>query len=201
MNIKKIYEDVREKLKVKGKKKTIEIAVAVIIAGIILVAAAGSIFKKTGETGSEATPKTQTSSPAGEEEAEAMQALEKRIAAILAGIEGAGRVKVMITCETGAEIIPAVDSRTSSNETLEEDSEGGTRKIRQEEADINIAYESDSSGRRTPVILKTVQPKAIGVVVVCDGGGDAAVKERITRAVQALVDVPLHRIQVFKHKK
>ncbi len=201
MNIKKTLEDLTEKLKGKSKKKIIETSVAVIIVGIILVVTAGSIFKKTDKITSDAQPKVQGADSEQSSEDETMQELEKRIAAILSGIEGAGRVKVMITCETGVEIIPAVDSRTSDSQTVEEDSEGGTRRIRQEESDISIAYKSDSSGASTPIILKSIQPKALGVVVVCDGGSDPAIKERVTRAVQALVDVPLHRIQVFKHKK
>ncbi|MBR5474342.1 MAG: hypothetical protein IKU83_02915 [Lachnospiraceae bacterium] len=37
-----------------------------------------------------------------------------------------------------------------------------------------------------------------GVVVLCDGGGNAKVKSEIAEAVGALFDVPAHKIKVLK---
>ena len=34
--------------------------------------------------------------------------------------------------------------------------------------------------------------------MVAEGGGEPTVKENLVKAVQALVDVPPHRIQVFE---
>ncbi|MDD4495407.1 MAG: stage III sporulation protein AG [Eubacteriales bacterium] len=199
MDLKKIIEKIKGKINGQSKKKLIENGIVIIILGVIILVTASSIFKPKGKNASEINdiPLQNTAvSQVKNYESE----LEERMEAILSGIEGAGRVEVMITFETGKEVIPAKNSNKSKSETIERDSEGGSRTVTQIEADENIAYESNGSEQK-PVIIKEIQPKVLGVVVVSDGGESPTIKEKITRAVQALVDVPLHKIQVFKHKK
>ena len=62
-------------------------------------------------------------------------------------------------------------------------------------------YEDVSSGIRLPVVLKEIYPEVKGVVVVAEGAGNAEVREKITRAVSVLMDIPVHRVQVFERKK
>ena len=56
----------------------------------------------------------------------------------------------------------------------------------------NIAYETKVSSR------KEVYPKVRGVIVTADGGGNSAVRSAISEAVTASLDVPAHRICIFK---
>ena len=42
-------------------------------------------------------------------------------------------------------------------------------------------------------------PKVKGVVVA-DGGGDLTVRENLLRAVEVLLDVPVHKVQVYEEK-
>ena len=65
----------------------------------------------------------------------------------------------------------------------------------------SIVYEEGGSGVKKPIIVKEVYHKVKGVVVVADGGGDLTVRENLLRAVEVLLDVPVHKIQVYEGKK
>lgn len=49
-----------------------------------------------------------------------------------------------------------------------------------------------------PVLIAEKFPEIQGVVIVAEGAGNAAVKLEIIRAVQALLEVPNEKIEVFK---
>jgi stage III sporulation protein AG len=48
------------------------------------------------------------------------------------------------------------------------------------------------------MVVKEVYPKVRGVIVTADGGGNSAVRSAISEAVTASLDVPAHRICIFK---
>ena len=50
------------------------------------------------------------------------------------------------------------------------------------------------------VVLKTTEPEVRGVIVVCDVGDNAAVKNGITSAVRAALSVDSNKITVLKMK-
>lgn len=186
-----------------SRKKWIENAAIVILIGIILLIAGGTLFGGGKKPSQDAEP------PKGAKVVEASgasnQALntneEERLEAILAQIDGVGKVDVMITYATGKESVPAYDIRQSENNTQEKDSGGGTRSINQRESDRKLVYEDDQSGGKKPVIIKDLQPAVRGVVVVADGAREPQVRESICKAVQVAMDVPLHKIQVFERRK
>jgi stage III sporulation protein AG len=49
-----------------------------------------------------------------------------------------------------------------------------------------------------PMVVKEVYPKVRGVIVTADGGGNSAVRSAVSEAVTASLDVPAHRICIFK---
>ena len=99
---------------------------------------------------------------------------EKRLANILSQIDGAGEVSVMITYYSSSE------KNISSRE--------------KEESEDKKAVMTDGE----PMVVKEVYPKVRGVIVTADGGGNSAVRSAISEAVTASLDVPAHRICIFK---
>lgn len=200
--LKRIYEYLNTFLSSKNKKKVVENAVIVIIIGIILVIAGGSFFEKGNDKKQEvdesAKKVIEASAKAGisDEKAENYKKIEE----VLSQINGAGKVSVLITYVSGKEIVPAVDLKKTDNETNEKDNGGGTRNINQSDLDSKIAYEENQGGVKKPIILKEFEPAVKGVVVVADGANDPSVRENLSRAVQVLVDVPIHKIQVFERE-
>ena len=105
---------------------------------------------------------------------------EKRLANILSQIDGAGEVSVMITYYSSSEKNIAYETKVSSRE--------------KEESEDKKAVMTDGEPME-------VYPKVRGVIVTADGGGNSAVRSAISEAVTASLDVPAHRICIFKKEE
>jgi stage III sporulation protein AG len=196
-----IFKRLSELIKGQSSKKLIESAVIFIIIGVIIIIAGGSFFEKDNKEEADSEPKNNNVEVASTSVEEGSTDVERKLAAILSKINGAGKVDVMITYVSGKEIVPAYDIRTNENSTQEKDKEGGTRNINQSDQEKKIVYEEQQGGTRKPIILKDMQPVVKGVVVVAEGASEPVVKENICRAVQVLMDIPIHKVQVFESKK
>ncbi|HOJ09109.1 MAG TPA: stage III sporulation protein AG [Clostridiales bacterium] len=210
--VRKICDGVKNIIAGQDKKKIIENSIIIIIIGIIFLIAGSTLFKSKntniiGNTGQGNFQKSSMESVNNSEEgiltskSGGVYSIEKEVEEILSQIEGAGKVSVAITYESGSEKVPAYDKRESHNSTQEEDDRGGKRNISQNESDSRVAYEEQPGGVKRPIILKEMEPKVRGVVVVADGAGEPVVKENLVRAVQTLVDIAPHKVQVFARAK
>jgi stage III sporulation protein AG len=56
----------------------------------------------------------------------------------------------------------------------------------------------DTQGNEIPFISKEIDPKITGVLIVCQGGDNEAVRKEITESLQALFDLDAHKIKVAK---
>ena len=102
--------------------------------------------------------------------------LESRLTALISRVEGAGKTAVMVTLESGSESIYATDT----------DSDGSATHV--------LLGSGGSDG-----LVETVEtPRVLGVAVVCEGGGSAAVQSRVTALVQALTGIGTNHITVAK---
>lgn len=112
---------------------------------------------------------------------------EAKLEKILAQMEGAGKVKVMITLSSSSEKIVEKDKETSKDETQSTSSE-------------TTVYEETADRGQTPYVAKELTPAVEGVVVLCEGGDEPVVVQQITEAVEALFPVESHKIKVVKMK-
>lgn len=112
---------------------------------------------------------------------------ESKLETILAQMEGAGKVKVMITLSSSSEKIVEKDEETSKDETQSTSSE-------------TTVYEETADRGQTPYVSKELTPAVEGVVVLCEGGDEPVVVQQITEAVEALFSVESHKIKVVKMK-
>ena len=197
-----IFNRFKELLETKNRRKLIENAVMVIIIGVIIIIAGSTFFSgkdkpEARDSLAESTESVQTSAAAATSSGDT----ELKLKYILSQIDGAGKVEVMITYSTGKENIPAYDTKTSENSTDEKDSGGGTRKISQSSSDSAIVFKSGVNGEKIPVIIKEIEPVVKGVLVVAEGASNPQVREKLNRAVQVLLDIPVHKIQVIERKK
>lgn len=126
--------------------------------------------------------------------------LEKRVEEIVSGMEGVGKVRVMITvADTGTEILERNREITTSN--LEEaDNAGGSRKNTENGQREEVIYRRDSNGNEIPYVVQRRLPEVTGVVVTAEGAGNAKVKENIIGAVGVLFNLNEHRIKVIRMK-
>lgn len=125
------------------------------------------------------------------------QQLEERLKELLSHVEGVGKVEVMIVLKSSEEKVWRVDRNTSYSSTQETDANGGTRDIRSQETTEGTIL-SGQSGGEGPLLEKEMRPEISGVVVTADGGGSPTIQAEISAAVEALFDVPSHKIKVLK---
>ncbi len=126
--------------------------------------------------------------------------LELKLAALLSKIDGVGAVNVMITLEESEEIVFQTDSSLESSVTEETDSDGGQRTVNSNSYSYSTVLSGDSSNGE-PYVIKQIYPKVAGVVVIAEGAGSAGIQTQISEAVQALFDIPVHKIKVLKASK
>lgn len=115
--------------------------------------------------------------------------------AILSRIAGAGEVTVSITYRSGPRQDVVQDVSRTSRRTEEKDP-GGTVRVTEEEQESVQAVMARPGGQDQPVVSRQEAPEIAGVLVVASGARDPRVCERLARAVQTLLGLPAHRVQV-----
>lgn len=122
--------------------------------------------------------------------------LEESLEQFLSTVDGVGKVRVMITLADGGETFVEKDLTTTRKGTTEADAEGSrnTTDIAEEEATV---YTEEKDGNM-PFVRQIIYPKVAGVVVSAQGGGNDAVAQKITKAIQALFGIEAHKIIIVK---
>lgn len=124
--------------------------------------------------------------------------LENRMSGIIQSIAGSGRVQVLITVRGGARNVYVNEQKT---ETVveEENSDGNvTKKKQTDQFENEYVRVKDADGGESALMTTQMQPEIQGVVVVCDGGEDTVVKQRITEAVTTVLDISSKYVCVTK---
>ena len=123
--------------------------------------------------------------------------LEQRVRELLKNVEGVGEVEVMIVLKSSEEKVYRVDKNLSSSLTDETDSNGGKRMIDQREQEESTIL-TGQGDNQAPILEKELTPEVSGVIISCRGGGSARVQAEISSAMEALFDLPAHKIKVLK---
>lgn len=185
----------------KMDKEKREKAVIIFLLGIFFLLAATPV------SGSKKTKKTQQTDT-GEKKEETVktssnnayiEALENKLEQTIAGMEGAGKVLVMITLKDSGEKILDKNQpyESESSKEKEEGRESERTSIRSDQETVLIEQE----GNQEPIVVLEKYPEIEGVVVVCEGGGNAALALRIKEAVQVLFGIDAHKVVVCKLQK
>lgn len=104
-------------------------------------------------------------------------------------------MEVMITLESSSELVLQVDESQTTENLHEEDSAGGTRDSSQSSYSKDTVQTGSEDG---PYVIKEINPQVSGVLVIAEGAGSAAVKNEIYEAVEALFNIPIHKIKVLE---
>ena len=119
---------------------------------------------------------------------------------ILSKIKGVGEVDVIIHFEGGEELIPALDSEKSNTVTEERDSNGGNR-LNNNKKDGTKVVMSNQGNSTEPLILKTYNPKIIGVLIVAQGADNPKLSYELTKIVASLYDISESKVSVIPMKE
>ena len=127
-------------------------------------------------------PKTANETVSADSVAEYVSSMEQKLEKLLNKVDGAGKVSVAISVESGMETVLAMTI------TTKETSAG--REIVSAPVLVN--------GKT--VVLKEVYPKISGVLIVAEGAGKLTVYNKIQQATLSLLDVKASQIEILTMK-
>ncbi|NLM43066.1 MAG: stage III sporulation protein AG [Clostridiales bacterium] len=202
----KILEWIKEKLGIENNKKLYNNLLMLLFMGIVLVIVSnfykGITYKSKNsvEENNELNNQRPVSYKSNAEYYYE-EKLEEELAGILSKIAGAGKVSVMITYESGKELVAQKDKSIVDKVTDEKDTAGGTRIINESSMDDKTVMVNQQGGSSEPLIVKEINPEIKGVIVVAEGAWDSKVKRKISQAVQTVLDIPAYRVTVLETSK
>ena len=123
--------------------------------------------------------------------------IEKKLEDILCKINGVGNVNVMITYASTSTVVPVYNENIQQTTTEESDTQGGTRKINENNSKKEVVYE-ETSGEKMLITQNTISPQIEGAIIIAKGAANATVKTNIVQAVEAVTGLPTYKIQVFE---
>ena len=118
------------------------------------------------------------------ETADNIMSLEEALSEILSTVQGAGKVKVMLSVASGEETL------YQSNRNLSENGSG-------KEDTVII---SDSQRNELGLIKQINPPEYQGAIVVCQGADSPAVRLALTEAVARVTGLTMDKISILKMK-
>ena len=106
---------------------------------------------------------------------------------LLSAIDGAGRVRLMLTLSSGERIVYQTDSRTvtTSGSTTQE---------------TQTVFRQPGGAEKEPAVQSVVYPQYQGALVICDGAERASVRLAVIQAVSSLTGLGSNKIAVVKMK-
>ena len=192
--------DMIRDIKLDADKK--EKIVIFFLLGVFFLLIATPVSDLTGNRKKQKSTKTGTSQQTQQKKIQEkdayITALENKLEQTIEGMEGAGKVDVMITLkDNGEKILDKNQPYESEEETnTEENKESKKNRIQNNQETVLV----ETEGNTEPIIVRELYPDIEGVVVVCEGGDKSALTVKIKEAVQALFSIDAHKIVVCKSK-
>lgn len=202
----KILEWIKEKLGIENNRKLYNNLLMLLFMGIVLVIVS-NFYKDITYKNKNAAEENNGFNNQGSvtyksnDEYFYKEKLEEELAGILSKIAGVGKVSVMITYESGKELVTQKDKSITDKVTDEKDNAGGTRIINESSVSEKTVMVNQQGGSSEPLIVKEINPQIRGVIVVAEGAWDSKVKRKISQAVQTVFDIPAYRVTVLETNK
>lgn len=128
--------------------------------------------------------------------------LERRLEQWLSAMAGVGKVQVLVTLERTERyeyVVERTEERTVSEEPADS---GGIRVNRDDRVTERPVLRRDDQGRNeAPILVTTYSPQVRGVVVLAEGAYDPRIRLQIIKAVQTVLGLPAHRVEVLTKKE
>ncbi|WP_027701585.1 stage III sporulation protein AG [Metaclostridioides mangenotii] len=185
-----MFKNFFKNLNEKDKKKLYSL---VIVAGICVVSLVLLSVFPNGSKDKEEAEEGATDENVSVSESSDQADMENKLTRILTKIEGAGDVDVMVTFESSEEIQPAYNSNQTTETTEEKDAQGGERTVTTSSENKTMI----TSGSSDSVVIKTIEPKIKGVIVVASGASSPKVKETLYSAVQTSLQIAGHQVEIY----
>ena len=115
---------------------------------------------------------------------------------MVGNIDGAGQNRVMVTLENGVQYVYATEQKTGSNR-VEDTGDSSNRLSQQDDSEESVIVVDAEDGRKG-LLVTELEPIVKGVVVVCEGGDQEDVQQRVSQAVTTALNITSKRVYVTK---
>ncbi len=125
-----------------------------------------------------------------------VQGLERQLTDMVESIDGAGECRVMITLENSVEYVYANEHSATSDRT-EDVSDTSEKTTERDDSESSYVIVNSSDGKHG-LLVTEIQPTIRGVAVVCEGGENEQVRERILKTVSTVLNITSSRVCITK---
>lgn len=132
------------------------------------------------------------------EDADYAAKLEERLYGVIGAIEGVGEPTILVTLQSGAQNVYAQEEKRNTDKT--QDFDGAEPKKIQMRDNVEQKYilVDGASGTKEALVLTTLKPEVEGVVVLCPGGDNPVVRQRVVEVVTTALGISSNRVCVSK---
>ena len=167
-----------------------EWAIILAAGALLLFLSVPDLFRREKEETVDTVTSVVQSEKQTEEYAERM---ERKLEEMLLNIDGITSAKVVITVNSTMERVVLQDTITDTEHLEERDGDGGSRTSQKSTGERNTVLAGNA-----PYLTKELTPEVEGVVAVISGADGEKVLA-VTEAVQALFDVPAHKVKIINN--
>ena len=150
---------------------------------VLLLLLVGALLLALPTGGGKSDSGAEDRTPEGEDISIAWTDLDQRLEDALSQIEGAGKVRVILTVKEGPRQVLAQEGKVGENSH-----------------ETTTVLASQSGGTREPVKIQELGPSYQGALVVAQGADDPRVRLDLTQAVSALTGLGADKITICKGK-
>lgn len=159
---------------------------------ILLLGVGLMLWPSKEDTSVAPTPTQALSEPEPADEGEAYRAkTERELEALLTQVDGAGKVRVMLTLRSG----PSSHYLTDRTQTSVSESDRHSESVEEKTVILNRG-----SAYNEPAVVSRAYPVFQGALIVAEGGADAQVRYQLSAAVAGLLGLGADQITVVKMK-
>ena len=199
------FKEKFEKYMKGGDNKNFSNLIPIFLIGLVLVITASFFMGSSKNTALNTLAPNNTNTAKAEVDVITSQEYERQmknqLTSILNKIDGVGnRVEVMLTFESGEEVVPAVNSNQSSS-TTQDTNAGDKSTTTQGNNSSDVVLTNEVNGSTKPLILKTYKPKVCSAFIVAEGAENSLTQLRIKKAVMDLLNVSDEKVNVYPMKK
>lgn len=122
---------------------------------------------------------------------------EDRLSSLLSEVDGVGKVRVMITLESGSESVYAVNENQTQQAVTTY--AGGSPSREEENGKTEQSYLLvDTGSGKAPIRIKSTQPVIRGAVIVCEGASDPVTRAAVSEAVTTALGIGANRVCILR---
>ncbi len=167
-----------------------KIVIVMGVVGIILIFSS-SLFK--------AKPVNKTDNLSSQNDTqEYAKLLEENLKNIVSEISGVGEAKVLVTLESSKQTVYATEQKKSKEATEDKTSNETSKKKESDDIETRYIKVKNADGTEQALSVTQIQPSIKGVVVICKGGDNPEIKEKVKNAVKTALNITSKRVFVTR---